>query len=101
MDIQYAVGERRDEVGRKKAHVTCEADEVDSMFVEDGDDLAVVGFALQSFGRDGARSDAAGSGAVETGGAFAVADDDGDFRVGNAASGDAIRHSLEIRTAAT
>jgi len=43
----------------------------------------------------------AGFGAVETGGVFAVADDDGDFGIGDAAGGEAVRKSFEIGTAAT
>ena len=46
VNVEDAVGEGGDEIGGEKAHVAREADEVDSLFVEDGDDLAVVGFAL-------------------------------------------------------
>jgi hypothetical protein len=100
MNVEDAVGERGDEVRGEKAHVAGEADEVDFVFVEDGDDLTVVGFALEAFGGDGAGGDAAGFGAVEAGSAFAIAEDYGDFGVGDAGGGNAVRKGFEVRAAA-
>src|SRR5579863_1109182 len=91
VNVEDATGEGGDEIRGEKAHVAGEADEIDFMLVEDGDDLAVVGFALKAFGGDGASGDASGFGAVEAGSAFAIADDDGDFGVGNAVCGNAVR----------
>src|SRR4249920_2803191 len=91
VNVEDAVGEGGDEIRGEKAHVAGEADEIDFVFVEDGDDLAVVGFALEAFGGDGAGGDAAGFGTVEAGSAFAIADDDGDFGVGDAGCGNAVR----------
>jgi len=100
VDVKDAVGEGGDEIRREKAHVAGEADEVDFVFVEDGDDLAVVGFALEAFGGDGTGGDAAGFGAVEAWSAFAIADDDGDIGVGDAGGGNAVREGFEVRAAA-
>jgi len=100
VNVEDAVGEGGDEIGGEKAHVAGEADEIDFVFVEDGDDLAVVGFALEAFGWNGANRDATGLGAVEAGSAFAIADDDGDFGIGDARGGNAVREGFEVRTAA-
>jgi hypothetical protein len=90
VDIENAIGERGDEVGREQAHVSGEADEIDFGFVERGDDLAVEGFALEAFGGDDAGGQAAFFGAFDAGGAFAIAEDNGDFGVGDAGGVDAV-----------
>src|ERR1700730_1022933 len=100
VNVEDAIGESGDEIWREKAHVTGEADEIDFVFVEDGEVLAIVGFALEAFGGDGAGGDAAGFGAVETGSAFAIADDDGDFGVGDAGGGNTVREGFEVGAAA-
>jgi len=69
------------------------------VFVEDGGDLAVVGLAFEAFGRDGAGGDVAGGSAFEAGGVGLVADDDGDFGVGDAAGGDTIGEGFEVGAA--
>src|SRR5882724_8470709 len=99
MNIQDALGKGGDEEWEEEAHVACEADEIDLVFAEDGGDLAVVGFALEAFGGDGAGGNVAGGGAFEAGGAGLVADDDGDFGAGDAACGDTIGEGFEVGAA--
>lgn len=100
VNIENALGKGGDKVGGKQAHVTGEADEVDAGFVEDGGDLAIVGFALEALGRQDFCGDAARFGAFDAGSAFAIADDNRDFRVGDAAGSDAIGKGFKIRAAA-
>ena len=96
VNIKDALGKGGYEVRREETHVACEADEIDFVFVEDGGDLAVVGFAFEAFGGDGASGNVAGGGSFEAGGAGLVADYDGDFGVGDAAGGDAIGEGFEV-----
>ena len=49
VNVEDAVGEGGDEIRREEAHVAGEADEVNFVLVEDGDDLAIVGFSLETF----------------------------------------------------
>src|SRR5947207_5848600 len=100
MNIQDAIWIFCDKKRRQQAHVTGQADEVDVVLVENGGDLAVVDFALKAFRRDHARFDAAAFGALDARSAFTIADDDGDFRAGDASRCDAIREGLELRAAA-
>jgi len=72
------------EEGGEKAHIASKADEINFVFVEYGGDLAVVDFAFEAFGGDGARGNVAGGGAFEAGGAGLVANYDGDFSVRDA-----------------
>jgi hypothetical protein len=67
--------------------------------LEDGCYLAVVGFAFEAFGGDGAGGNVAGSGSFEARGAGLVADYDGDFGVGDVAGGDTIGEGFEVRAA--
>ena len=99
MNIQNALGECGYEKRGEEAHVASEADQIDFEFVENGGDLAVVGFAFEAFGGDGAGGNVAGGGAFEAGGARLVADDDGDFGVGDAACGDTIGEGFEVGAA--
>jgi len=69
------------------------------VFAENGGNLAVVGFAFEAFGGDGAGGNVAGGSAFEAGGAGFVADDDGDFGIGNAAGGDTIGEGFEVGAA--
>ena len=71
----------------------------DLVLLKNRDDLAVVGFAFETFGGNGARRNPAGLGAFEAGGGGLVADDDGDFGVGDASGGDTIGEGFEIRAA--
>jgi len=99
MNIQDAPGELLDEIGREQAHESGKTDKVHAGFPQGGDHLAVVGFALESPGRDDARGDIAGGGEIDARGAFAIADDEGDARVGDASGGDAIGQGHEIGAA--
>ena len=99
VNVEDAIGEARDEKRGEEAHVAGEADEIDLVLVEDGDDLAVVGFAFEAFAWDGDSGDIAGFGAVKAGSVFAVADDDGDFGVGDASRGEAVRKGFEVGAA--
>jgi hypothetical protein len=99
MDIEDAIGESLDEVGREEAHVAGQTDQIDFVFVEGGYDLAVEGFAFEALGRENLRGQAAGFGAFNAGGAFAIAEDDSDFGLGNAARGDTIGEGFEVRAA--
>src|SRR3989442_5957460 len=47
VNIQDAVWIFGDEKGREQAHVSCQADEINSVFVENGGNFAVVDFALE------------------------------------------------------
>src|SRR6202790_4028455 len=100
VNIQNAIGKRSHEKRREQPHVSGEADEIDLLLAEDGDDLAVVGFALETFGGNDARRDFALLSLVNARRAFTVANDHGDFGIGNAAVGDAVREGLEVRAAA-
>src|SRR5260370_18646406 len=100
MDIEDAVRKFGDKKGREQAHVYGEADEINMEFVEDGRDLAVVGFALEAFRRNHAGLDSTRFRALDTGRAFAIADDDGDVRVRNPTRRDAFRERLGNRGAA-
>ena len=44
-------------------------------------------------------ANAAGFGAIDSGSAFAIADDNGDFGVGDTAGGDTVRQGLEVGAA--
>src|SRR2546427_1306186 len=64
VDVQDAVWIFGDEKRRQQAHVTGKANEIDSVLVESGGDLAVVDFALQGLRRDDTRFDTARFGAA-------------------------------------
>ena len=100
MNIQNAIRKFGDEKRGKEAHISGETDEADFVFVENGGDLAVIGFAFEAFRGDYARLDAARFGALDAGGAFAIADDDGDLRVGDTTRRDAFGEGFEVRAAA-
>ena len=100
MNVQDSIWERRDKIGRQEAHITGQADQIDFVLVQHGDDLTIIGFAFQSFRWNRARGDTASFGTVDAGRSFAIADQDGDFGIGNSAGGNALRERFEIRTAA-
>src|SRR5208282_4620778 len=100
VNVQNTIRECSHKIRRQQAHIAGQADELDFVFVQHGDHLPVVRFAFQSLRRNGARGDAARFCAFKAGRAFAIADDDGDFRVGNLAGCDAVCERFEVRTAA-
>jgi hypothetical protein len=63
--------------------------------------LTVISLALQSLRRNDAGFQAALAGFFDSGGAFAVAEDEANLSIGEAPGGDAIGQSLEIRAPAT
>src|ERR1700727_337689 len=99
MNIQNAIGKRRYEVRGEQAHVSGETNQIYLAFLKSRDDLAVVSFAFETLGGDDARGQAAFLGAVDAGSAFAIAQDDGDFGVGDTSGVDAFRQSDKIRPA--
>src|SRR5260370_5655112 len=98
VNVQDAIWIFCDEEGRQQAHVSGEADEIDFVFVKNGGDLAVVDFALEAFRRDHAIGNAERFSTLDAGRAFAIADDDSDLRIRNAACRDAFRAGFEGRT---
>src|SRR6185437_10055915 len=99
MNIQDASAKGLHEIGREQTHIASEADEIDSFLLQGGDDLAVIGFAFEAPRWNDASVDAARAGAFDAGSAFAMADDDGDLSIGNAAGRHAVRERFEIRAA--
>src|SRR5260370_19627357 len=83
MNIQVAIRKFGDKKRREQAHVSRETDEVDFVLVKNGGNLPIVDFAFEALRRNDASLDAAGFGALNAGSAFAIADDDGNLRVGN------------------
>jgi len=100
MDVEDAVGECGDEGGREHTHVTGEADEVDVVLAEAGDEVRVVGFAGAAFGDEcgGGKAEVAGGG--EAGSVGIVGDDDCDFDAEEAAGADGFGDGEEVGAAA-
>src|SRR5277367_941339 len=101
MNIQNTIREGGHKIGRQQAHVASKADEIDLVLMEDRDNLAVIRFALQAFGRNRPRRYTVRFCSIEAGRAFAIANDYRDLRVGNSPGCDALRKRFEVRTAAT
>ncbi len=100
MNIQDAVGKRRDEIGRKQPHVACEADQIDIFFPERRDYQFVVGLALQSLWMESRAFRCRDARAlIDSLRVLAIAHHEGDLRVGDASGGDAIGQSFEIGSA--
>src|SRR5690348_16425186 len=100
MNVQDAVREFGDEIRRKQPHVARETDQIHFAFVEHSGDLTIINLALETLGRNYARGYAARLGAINPRRAFAIADDNCDFRVRDAARRYRFRQSLKIRAAA-
>src|SRR5690349_12019959 len=100
MNIQDAIREFGNEIRREQTHVTRKADEIDFVLVKHSSDLTIVNLAFKAFRRNHTRGDAVCVGAVDSRRAFAIADDDGDFRVPDASRGNRFCQSFEIRSAA-
>ena len=73
--------------------------QIDFIFSQGGNDLAVVNFALESARRQDQGRDSARGGAVNSLRAFAIGDDDGNLRVGNPAGGNTVRQGFKVRAA--
>ena len=100
VNIENPLRKRRNEIWRKQTHVAGEANQIHFCFVQRGDHEAVVGFAFQPLRRNHARGEATRFGAVDSGGGFAIAQDQRDFRVGNSSRHDGIGEGFEVRAAA-
>src|SRR6059058_1427928 len=100
MNIQDAIRKLGHEIGREQAHVAGKANQVDFVLVENGPNLTVVDFALQPFRGNHARGDATRFGAIDSRSTSAIADDNGDFRVRDAARSHGFRQSFKVRAAA-
>src|SRR5260370_41319247 len=97
MEIEDTIRKFGEKKGRKQAHVSGKTAQIDFLFVEDGRDLAGVGFELRAFRRNPAGLDSTRLRALDAGRAFAIADDDGGLRCRNPTRPDAFRERLEIR----
>src|ERR1700676_3777694 len=97
MNIQDALWKTLNEVGRQQAHITGQTDQINLVFAQNGNNLAVVSLALKPARGDDLGRDAPHVGALNSLRAFAIGDNYGDARIWNAARGNAIRESLKIR----
>src|SRR5579862_1119580 len=99
MNIQDAPAICRDKRWTKQPHVTREADEVNFLFLERGDHKLVIRLALKPPRRNHLRRNPPPPRLLDPRRILAIADDDGNFRVGYAPGGYAIRQRLKVRTA--
>ena len=100
MDIEDAVGEGGDEAGREQAHVTGEADEVDVVSADAGNQVGVVLGAGAAFGDEDGRGEVEVAGGGDAWGFGGVGEDDGDFDVEEAAFADRAGDGEEVGAAA-
>ena len=100
VDVEDAVGEGADEVRREQAHVAGEADELDVMLAESGDDVGIVLGALAAAGVEGEGGEAALAGGGEAGSVGHVRDDDSNAGVGDGARADRVGDGEEVGAAA-
>ena len=96
VDVEDALPEGLDELGREQAHVACQAHQVHIMRAEGGDDLFIVFGALASVGFDGDGVEAAFAGGCEAGGIGFVRDDYGDLASFQFSGGDVIGDGEEV-----
>ena len=99
MDIQNPARKLLHEPGREQAHVSGEADEVDVLMFESGDDFAIMLLARLAFRRNDECIQAALAGGRDSRGVWFVGDDDCDARVGDAARVNAVGDGDEVRAA--
>jgi len=100
VDVEDAIGECGDECGREQAHVAGQADEVDLVITEAGDEVGVVGFAGTAFGDQGGSGKVEVAGCGETGGIGNIGNNNGDFDAGKAAGADGFCNGEEVGPAA-
>jgi len=100
VDVEDAVGEGGDELGRKQAHVSGKADQVDVVSLEAGDDIGVVVGAGAALGDEEMMREAAFGCGFEAAGIGNVGDDDGDFCSLQAALADGLGNGEEVGAAA-
>ena len=96
VNIQDASTIRGNKKGRKQTHVSRETNEIDVVFLKHGGNLLVVGFALQSLGRNNFGGNSARGSSLDPRRPFPVADDHGNFRVWDTSRGNAISQRLKV-----
>ena len=84
----------------QQAHVAGQADEIHLGFVQFLQQMPIVGFAIQTFGRETERVQAEPAGSVKTGGVRTVGDDNRDFGAGNVSVRDVPGNGFEVRSSA-
>ena len=99
MNVQDALRKTLDEVWRQQAHITGQADQINLVFPQNGNNLAIVRFALKPARRADLRCDSSRVGALNSLSAFSIGDNNSDVRIWNSARGNALRKSLKIRAA--
>src|ERR1700738_316131 len=100
VDVEDAVWERGNEIGREQAHVTGQADEVDVVLPEGGEHFGIVVCAGTPLGDMAAGRKAECASGSNAGGVGNVGDDDGDLYVSKAAFPDGLSDGQEIGTTA-
>src|ERR1700686_172972 len=99
MNIQDALRKTLNEVRRQQAHITGQAHQINLVFAQNGNNLAVVRFTLKPSRRDDLSCDPSRVGAFNSLRAFAIGDNNSDVRIWNSARGNAVRKSFKIRAA--
>jgi hypothetical protein len=100
VDIEDAVGEGGNELGREQAHVAGKADKVDVVIFETVDDFGVVVGAKTALGdKELVRDSEFGCGFEATGVGY-VGDDDGDLHAGKGSHADGLGDGQEVGAAA-
>src|ERR1700726_565913 len=99
MNIQDALRKALYEVWRQQAHVTGQANQINLVFAQNRNDLAIVSFTLKPARRDDLRGNPSCVGTLNSLRAFSIGDNKSDVRIWNSARGNAIREGLKIRAA--
>ena len=100
VDVEDALGEGGDEGRREQAHVSGQADEIDLMLAEAGDDVGVMLGAGAATGDEAGGGKAEAACGVEAGRVLNVGEDDGDGGCGDASVGDGLGDGEEVGAAA-
>jgi hypothetical protein len=100
VDVEDAVGKGGDELRREEAHVAGQADEVDAVGAEAGEDIAIVVGAGAAFGDEESGGQAEIAGGGEAGSVGDIGDDEGDLNAGEAAFADVAPDGEEVGAAA-
>ena len=96
MDVEDALREGLDELGREQAHVACQAHQVHIMRAQGGDDFFIVFGALAAFGFDGDGVEAPVACGSEAGCVGFIRDDYGDLASFKFSGGDVIGDGEEV-----
>ena len=87
------------EPGREQAHVSRQADQIDFVLLQRGDDFAIMLFARLALGWNDQGFESHALGDFEAAGLRLVGDDDGNAGVGNFARSDILGDGFEVRAA--